>query len=89
MSGKRKRLAYRLTPIFESPPAKPGEVVLHSAAVMECLATGRILSGGGGGGEFLAPEIVDALRRDGTAKVILAAAEYDRLLRLAGEDPSR
>lgn len=54
----RKPIAYKLVPVYE-PPAGG----IATAAVMSCALTGRVLSGMGGGGLYLAPEIVDELRR--------------------------
>ncbi len=60
MMSERKIVAYRLTPVFEM---EPGGIA--TAALMTCMATGKILDGMGGGGDFLAPEVVDALRGGG------------------------
>lgn len=70
-----KIIAYRLEPVYEVPPGR-----LVTAAVMQCLATGKVLSGSGGGGEYLDPEIVEALRDGGESKVIITATEHDRLV---------
>lgn len=67
-------IAYRLEPIRE-----PEEGTLATAAVMTCLATGRILSGSGGGGDYLSPSVVDALRADGRGKVILDSNLFDAM----------
>lgn len=72
-----KTIAYRLTPVQETPPGG-----IATAAVMTCMATGETLSGMGGGGTYLAPRIVDALRAPG-AKAILDQADLDSLLSLA------
>lgn len=71
----RKIIAYRLEPVYE-----PRSESIGTAAVMTCMATGKMLSGSGGGGSFLAPEIVDVLRNDGTSKTIIAAAYYDAMV---------
>ena len=57
---ERKIVAYRVTPVFEP---EPGGVA--TAAVMICMATGKILDGMGGGGEFIAPDVVNMLRGGG------------------------
>lgn len=51
-------IAYRLVPVH---PAAPN--TLQTAALMQCMATGEILDGMGGGGEFLSPKFVEDLRR--------------------------
>lgn len=56
----KKIVAYRLVPVFEIE-----EGAFATAAVMTCMATGEVLDGMGGGGEFLAPRIVDMLRGGG------------------------
>lgn len=53
----KEPIAYRLTPAY---PPEPGS--LSTACVMTCMATGKILSGSGGGGAFLAPEVFEMLR---------------------------
>jgi len=57
MSDK-KPIAYRLEPVYQPAPGQ-----LSTAAVMQCALTGKFLSGSGGGGMYLAPEIVDEIRR--------------------------
>lgn len=79
-------IAYRLTAVRE---IEPGAIA--TAAVMTCMATGRVLSGMGGGGQYLAPEVVTALRSNGEARVICDAGLLDDLVDLArraadGED---
>lgn len=56
----RKIIAYRLEPVYEL--AEGGFV---TAAVMSCMATGEMLEGMGGGGEFLSPKVVNLLRGGG------------------------
>lgn len=72
MSGT---IAYRLTPVRETPPGG-----MATAAVMTCMATGRVLSGMGGGGQYLSPEVVDALRATDTARTVCDAALLDDLM---------
>jgi hypothetical protein len=72
-----KTIAYRLTPIQETPPGG-----IATAAVMTCMATGEMLSGMGGGGTYLSPRIVEALRAPG-AKAIVDQGDLDALLSLA------
>ncbi len=72
-----KTIAYRLTPIQETPPGG-----IATAAIMTCMATGEMLSGMGGGGTYLSPRIVEALRAPG-AKAILDQADLESLLSLA------
>jgi len=57
---ERKIVASRVTQVFEP---EPGGVA--TAAVMRCMATGKILDGMGGGGEFIAPDVVNMLRGGG------------------------
>lgn len=52
----REIIAYRLQPVYATPPGG-----ISTACVMQCAATGRVLSGDGGGGTFLAPEVVEKL----------------------------
>lgn len=73
-----RTVAYRLEPIPEQVPGG-----LSTAAIMTCIATGEILSGSGGGGLHLAPAVVEALRSDGTPKVIMDASEHEGLVALA------
>jgi hypothetical protein len=79
-------VAYRLEPV----PGRPaGDVA--SAAVMTCVATGEILCGAGGGGEFLSPGVVAALRSGASRRVVCDADLFDDLVTLArmaarGED---
>jgi hypothetical protein len=85
----KKAVAYRLTPVYE---VEPGQIA--TAALINCMATGRMLSGMGGGGEYLAPEVVESLRASGTARVVCDAALFERMLDLAqraatGEDVAR
>lgn len=70
-------IAYRLQPLKETPPGG-----LATAAVMSCAATGEMLSGMGGGGLFLSPRIVDALRTPG-AKAIIDQKDLDALIEIA------
>ena len=70
-------IAYRLQPVKETPPGG-----IATAAVMSCAATGETLSGMGGGGLFLSPRIVDALRAPG-AKAIVDQKDLDALLDIA------
>lgn len=60
-------IAYRLTPLYpeEFSPGPRGQERMFSAAVIQCIATGEILAGMGGGGEFLAPGVVETLRGGG------------------------
>ena len=56
----RKVIAYRLSPVFETE-----EGGFATAAIMSCMATGEVLSGMGGGGDFLSPRVVEVLRGGG------------------------
>lgn len=60
--SERKIIAYQLQPVYETPP---DEFAMETAALMTCLATGEVLSGMGGGGLFLSPEVVERLRAAG------------------------
>lgn len=71
-------IAYRLTPV-RAP--EPGGIA--TAAVMTCMATGRVLSGMGGGGTYLAPEVVSAIRRTDTARIVCDAPLHEALLDIA------
>jgi len=68
-------IAYRLTPVRE---IEPGGIA--TAAVMTCMATGRTLSGMGGGGTYLAPEVVDAIRRTDRARIVCDAALHEAMI---------
>lgn len=50
-------IGYRLEPVHESQPGS-----IQTAAVMTCMATGKELSGMGGGGDFISPEVFASLR---------------------------
>jgi len=71
-------IAYRLSPVRET---EPGGIA--TAAVMTCMATGRMLSGMGGGGLYLAPEVVESLRRTDSARIVCDAALHDALVAIA------
>jgi hypothetical protein len=73
----RQPYAYRVEPIY---PRDPNKEMLVTAAVMTCMATGRMLDGMGGGGQFLAPEIVDGLRNQGVGKSVVYNADWDGAL---------
>lgn len=79
--SERKIVAYRLEPVFE---IEPGGIA--TAAVMQCMATGEYLSGMGGGGDYLAPGVVEMLRGGdcviikGASTPIEAERERDALL---------
>lgn len=70
-------IAYRLTPVQAIPAGG-----IATAAVMTCMATGEGLSGMGGGGTYLSPRIVEALRAPG-AKAIVDQVDLDSLISLA------
>ena len=95
--GRGRILYYDLVPVREE-PEDPGAFRILSAAVVQCLATGRTLDGMGGPGHALAPEVVDALdmrKTGGGPRMILDAADFDRIhaaLVAAGEglaDPGK
>lgn len=71
-------IAYRLARVLELE-----EGGIATAALMKCMATGEVLSGMGGGGEFLSPEVVQALRSAGTARAICDRHMLDALLAMA------
>lgn len=72
---------YRIEPVYEDPP---GYVGFATAAVVSCMATGQMLDGMGGGGDFISVEIYEALRNKGAPRVIIDVNEYDRLREKAG-----
>lgn len=81
-------VAYRLVPVQEIQ-----EGGIATAAVMTCMVTGRTLSGMGGGGSFIAPEVVDALRRQDVARAVCDAPMLDAMIEMTsavarGEDRS-
>jgi hypothetical protein len=81
MSGDRELLYYRLTPIFKQAPGG-----FATAAIQECMATGKVLSGSGGGGLALSKDIVRALdrtRNNGKSRAIVDADDLDKLIGLA------
>lgn len=55
MSGQP--IAYRLQPVYAAGPG-----TIQTAALMTCMATGEVLDGMGGGGDFLSPKVVELLR---------------------------
>lgn len=85
----RPTIAYRLTPVKELEPGGIG-----TAAVMTCMASGRLLSGMGGGGMYLAPDVVEALRASGVPRAVCDAVLLEDLMKLArraaeGEDVAK
>ena len=77
METGKKIKYWELMPVYDEPA---DAFKLTTAAVVQCLATGKILDGMGGGGYFLCNEIVNALQNNGKPKVIIDADEYDQLL---------
>ena len=73
---QRKIKAYHLQPVYESLPTDPP--MMATAALMTCMVTGEVLDSMGGGGEYLAPGVVEALRNDGNVKVIVNALVAER-----------
>ena len=73
-------LFYTLTPVRQAPDG-----TIMSAAIQQCMATGKTLAGMGGGGIALAPEIVEALdmRQHGEARAICSARDLEDLIALA------
>ncbi len=53
----KKILGYKLVPIYDD------NVFVSNCAMMDCCLTGKNLSGHGGGGMFIDPDIVDKIRR--------------------------
>lgn len=72
---------YRIEPVYEDPPGYEG---FATAAVVTCMATNETLDGMGGGGDFISVEIYAALRNNGKPRVIIDAAEYEKLKEKAG-----
>jgi hypothetical protein len=60
-----KTIAYRLERV------KPSKGGIATACVMDCMVTGKMLSGSGGGSEYLAPEVVDILRYDKEVQALI------------------
>lgn len=80
MTTKRP-IYYSLYPVYE-----PKKDTFMNAAVQYCMATGKLLSGMGGGGLALSPEIVDALdarKNNHEARMICSAKDMDDLIFLA------
>lgn len=78
MSGNRKVICYKVTPIFEMERGQIG-----TACMATCMATGEHVSSSGGGGDFLKKEIVDALnmrKTGGTPRMIVDTALMERLI---------
>lgn len=72
-------LYYRLEPVFPKPP---GVVVIASAAIVTCLATGRQLHHCGGPSAALGTDIVAALdmvRQGGKPAMIVDKGDWDDL----------
>lgn len=74
----REVLAYRLDTVYARQAGAPPALVTAAPAV--CHATGRQLAPMGGGGLFLAPEIVLALRNEGCGKAVVTGAWLDGVL---------
>lgn len=77
----RKIKYYRIEPVYEDPPGYAG---FATAAVVTCMATGEMLDGMGGGGEFISIDVYQALRNDGVPRVIINADEYEKLKERTG-----
>ena len=67
-----KPVAYRVQAV---PPLPPGS--LATAAIIRCAVSGEILSGSGGGGEFISPEVREWLHTNHAKN---AYAEYAHAL---------
>ncbi len=51
-----KIIAYRLVPVTAPPPG-----AMSTTAVLECAATGKVISSRGGGGVVISPEFYDRI----------------------------
>jgi len=60
-------IGYRISAVY---PSSGG---LATAAVMSSMISGEVISGSGGGGEFLTPKEFDALRSDPTTRTAIRA----------------
>lgn len=77
----RKVKYYRIEPVYEDPPGYEG---FATAAVVTCMVTGEMLDGMGGGGDFISVDTYQALRNNSVPRVIVDAAEYEKLIGNAG-----
>lgn len=80
MTERPALLYYALRPVYAPKPGDPPQ--LATAAIVECLATGKQLAGMGGGGLALSPEVVDQLdwQRNNGARVIMNQSDWDMAL---------
>lgn len=75
--SNQQPLYYHLSPIY---PGKPGSIA--TAALVNCIATGRQLHHCGGPGYALSPDVVkalDASQNGGRSRVIVDAEDWDGL----------
>lgn len=66
--------AYRLEPIH--PQTGMG---FATACVMDCMVTGKMLSGSGGGGHYISPEVYDLLLRDKEVQALIRQKLIDKV----------
>lgn len=71
---------YKLIPVYE-----PDENTILSAATVNCIATGKILSGMGGGCLAISPDIIDYMISNKSSKVICKSTQYDELLEMVDD----
>jgi len=64
----KKPYAYRLQAIH---PVEPGKAGLATACVMSCCVSGKMLSGMGGGGSYISPEVYDLLQHDKEVQALI------------------
>jgi len=60
-----KPIAYQVSPVARA------EGGMGTACMMECMVTGAILSGSGGGGYFISPEVFELLTRDAKVQTFI------------------
>lgn len=81
-----KILYYALCPVLEN----TAQNRIATAAVATCMATGKLLSSSGGGGDFLSKDIVDALRAGGKGRAyaIIDGALLDEVMTIVKQSTS-
>jgi hypothetical protein len=67
--------AYRIDPIWPRSSANMG---FATAAVMDCMVSGKMLSGSGGGGDYISPEVYELLYRDKEVRALIRQKLIDK-----------
>jgi hypothetical protein len=65
-----KPIGYQLVPVY---PAEPGTI--QTAALMECMVTGKMLDSSGGGMRVISPEVYAFLNSETGRKLITDMAK--------------